>query len=35
MHINGQLGQVKIKALKLIVSEENEIFFGRKEKIFK
>jgi hypothetical protein len=32
MCVKGQLNQVKIKALKLIMNGEDEVFFGGKEK---
>jgi len=35
MRVKGQLGQAKIKALKLIMNGEDEVFFGGKEKIIK
>jgi len=33
MRINGQLDQIKVKALKFMVNEKDEIFLGGKEKI--
>ncbi len=35
MHINGQSNQVKVKALKLMLNEKDEIFLGGKEKVIK
>jgi hypothetical protein len=35
MRINGQLGQVKVKALKSMVNEKDEIFLGGNEKVIK
>jgi hypothetical protein len=35
MHVNGQSGQVKIKALKSMANEKDEIFLGGKEKVIK
>ncbi len=35
MRVNGQLGQVKVKALKPMVNEKDEIFLGGKEKVIK
>jgi hypothetical protein len=31
MCVNGQLGQVKVKALKSMVNEKDEIFLGGKK----
>jgi hypothetical protein len=33
MRVNGQLDQIKVKVLKFMVNEEDEIFLGGKEKI--
>ncbi len=33
MCVNGQLDQIKVKGLELMVNEEDEIFLGGKEKV--
>jgi len=35
MHGKGKLGQFKIKALKSMINEKGEMFFGGKEKEIK